>query len=99
LQIVFHSYDNVPGAPITNVVHCPAGTHVISGGYSANLTGTEVGQSFPLATADGWAVSTFRPSGLPFSLTVIAICGNLALGGPNPVNMIVPSYRLPIDGR
>jgi hypothetical protein len=94
LQIVFKAFPSVPSVPTTSSVTCPPGLRVLSGGHSLAFTGTEVGQSYPLSTADGWAVSTFRPSGGTFSLTVIAICGNVNMGGPNAVPTFSPEPYL-----
>lgn len=96
MQIVYRNFAPVPALPVTNTVQCPPGKRVISGGYAVNLTTVQVGQSFPLNSADGWGVSTFNGTGAPFALTIIAICGDIAMGAPVPVAArSLPEYRQP----
>ena len=63
-----------PGGEDGGTVPCPAGTRIVSGGYLADGTDTEVFLSAPHPDGTGWVVAMRNHAGTPADLTGVASC-------------------------
>ncbi len=63
-----------PGGEDGGTVRCPGGTRIVSGGYVADGTDTEVFLSAPHPDGIGWVVAMRNHAATPADLTGVASC-------------------------
>lgn len=72
-----------PGSSAAGTVPCPAGKHVLGGGWTTDVLfdlGVFVGQSGPNTGGTGWTgeIQNTNSSGDPVQVTLSAVCANVA---------------------